>query len=283
MKDDDALSEILQAPLLMFAQLLYEKPPEVSVDEIRERLAAAMPQARLVANDEKKAALLVVHENHLIELQDGKKLPAQTAIVTSSSIDPEVLSTAVAQTWGWEGAKGAVERARHQIVVTELMALGLEPQVRVALFFEVLKIVSQCLPPVAVHCHHAERIVDPATLSEASPDEDADAFLAVVLNVRLFRIEKAESEETLMDTRGLATLGLPDLQIHFRDLEPGHLYGMAVYIYTRGDCIEDGQTVQGLTADQAWKCQHEQSLAGPTRLVIDIDPGDPFAAGARRR
>ena len=273
--------------MLLFAQLLYDKPPEVSARQIRERLAAAMPQAKLVSNDEKEPVLLVVHEDHLIEYEDDKKLPAQTAILTGSPIDPAVLSAAVAQTWGWADATEAVERARHQIVVTELMASGLEPRTRVALFFGVLKLVSECLPPVAIHCQHAERIVDPAAVLNASPESDADAFLAAVLNVRLFRVENAESEQTLMDTRGLAALGLPDLQIHFRDLDPGqvagHLYGMAVYIYTNGDCIEDGQTVQGLTEDDAWKCQHEPSLAAPSRVVIDNDPGDPFAAGTRRR
>ncbi len=90
-----------------------------------------------------------------------------------------------------------------------------------------------------------------------------------------------------MDTRGLSTFGLPDIQIHFRDLAPNalaaHLYNTAYYIYTKGDCIEDGHTIEGLDPEQKWRCRHETALIEPQREVIDMDPGDPYAAGKRRR
>ena len=52
-----------------------------------------------------------------------------------------------------------------------------------------------------------------------------------------------------MDTRGLAPFGLPDLQVHFRDLEParlaGLLYATAGYLLEEGDVIADGNTISG--------------------------------------
>lgn len=90
-----------------------------------------------------------------------------------------------------------------------------------------------------------------------------------------------------MDTRGLAALGLPDIQIHACGLDAGraaaHLYNCASYIYANGDCIGDGNTIEGLSPDQKWRCQHEEALVAPKRPVIDLDPGDPFAAGIRNR
>jgi hypothetical protein len=89
-----------------------------------------------------------------------------------------------------------------------------------------------------------------------------------------------------MDTLGLTALGLTDLQIHYRGLEPAAvadlLDSLTRYLCEQGDIIADGHTVQGLAPDQRWRCQHEMSLLEPKRIVIDVNPGPGFAAGTRR-
>jgi hypothetical protein len=91
----------------------------------------------------------------------------------------------------------------------------------------------------------------------------------------------------VMDSLGLAALGLPDLQCHFRGLDcnaiAGLLHNLGIYLFENGDVIEDGHTIDGIAANQRWRCQHEMSLIGPERAVLDIDPGQPFAAGNRNR
>lgn len=118
------------------------------------------------------------------------------------------------------------------------------------------------------------------------PGQLGEHDLAGVVNVRLFRIEN-DPGVTVMDTIGLHCLGLPDLQCHFRDLDPGAmarvLYDTAAYVFENGDVIEDGHTVAGVGGDEHWRCQHEDALVEPRREVLDIDPGDPFAAGGRHR
>ncbi len=88
-----------------------------------------------------------------------------------------------------------------------------------------------------------------------------------------------------MDTRGLEEIGLHDLQCHFRGLNPNEisrvLYNTGVYIFENGAVIESGQTVMGIEPDSRWKCQFEDSLLEPTRELLDINPGSPFAAGGR--
>jgi hypothetical protein len=89
----------------------------------------------------------------------------------------------------------------------------------------------------------------------------------------------------LMDTLGLAALGLPDLQCHYRIMEPGDvgrtLYDLALYIYQQGDVIKNGHTVEGVPPGSKWRAQHEKALVEPDREVIDLDPGPPYAAGKR--
>jgi len=90
----------------------------------------------------------------------------------------------------------------------------------------------------------------------------------------------------VMDTLGLHVFGLPDVQCHFRDREPGEiaamLFSTAVYLFRSGDVIADGNTVSG-PGDERLVCFQERALLAPSRRVIDVDLGDPYAAGRRNR
>jgi hypothetical protein len=275
-----------QAPPLLLAELLYETAPTITFPYLQERLSATLPSARLISRKESVGSFLIAHEDRMFEFKGGQKAPALTAIAVGNPVDPSKLDAAVRQTWDWPAARDLVARAKHHLIVTEMMARVFSPADRVEMFYSVLSLILEAAKPLCIHCHHAERIVDPTRLTRASGAASSTERMAAFLNVRLFRIEN-DPGAMVMDTRGLAALCLPDLQVHFRDLEPrkvaAALYSTGVYIYENGDCIQDGHTVQGLSADQKWRCQHEESLLPPKRAVLDIDPGEPFAAGKRRR
>ena len=90
-----------------------------------------------------------------------------------------------------------------------------------------------------------------------------------------------------MDSLGLHLFGLPDVQCHFRDREPGEiaalLHSTATYLFDAGDVIADGNTISSLDGDSTYVCRRERSLVAPARTVLDIDLGDPYAAGDRDR
>jgi hypothetical protein len=116
-------------------------------------------------------------------------------------------------------------------------------------------------------------------------DEEEGNPLVGAVNLRMFNIQGGPSGEgeIVMDTLGLEVFGLPDLQCHYNGLPPNavasHLYNLAGYLFDHGDVIEDGHTVQGLEVDQIWKCQHEESLLDPKRVVLDVCPHTPHSAG----
>ena len=89
-----------------------------------------------------------------------------------------------------------------------------------------------------------------------------------------------------MDTLGLAALGLPDLQCHFHGLDCNDvarlLHNLGLYVFENGDIIEDGHTIDGPKPGDKWRCQHEMALVKPERMVLDINPGAPYAAGNRK-
>lgn len=105
--------------------------------------------------------------------------------------------------------------------------------------------------------------------------------------------EKSETKEVLMvlliDTVGMNTLYLPDLQYHFHDVDPNwivnHAYNVASYILENDNPIKSGETVDGIingrmTRELQWKCQYEEALIQPMREVIDIHMGK-YASGGR--
>ena len=47
--------------------------------------------------------------------------------------------------------------------------------------------------------------------------------------------------------------------------------------------IADGNTISGLNDEERYLCRREPALLEPARPVIDIDLGDPYAAGRRDR
>ncbi len=93
----------------------------------------------------------------------------------------------------------------------------------------------------------------------------------------------------LIDTVGMSTLFLPDLQYHFHDMDPNwvvnHAYNVASYILEHDNPIQDGETIDGVADGQMcreiqWKCQYEDALIQPPRGVLDINMGE-CASGMR--
>ena len=117
--------------------------------------------------------------------------------------------------------------------------------------------------------------------------EGSDRFIRFGVNVRFFNIEG--TEDMLIDTVGMSTLFLPDLQYHFHGMDPNwvvnHAYNVASYILKHDNPIQDGETVDGVENGQMsreiqWKCQYEDAMIQPPRGVLDINMGD-YASGKR--
>ena len=163
------------------------------------------------------------------------------------------------------------------------MARGFEPTDRVRLFHGVLQAAVEITKPHAIVFGHSQQIVAPDAYLKSCSDDPIKRLGG--LNVRFFSISNSDSGDMLMDTRGLDEIGLHDLQCHFHDLDPNDvsqvLLNTALYIFENGPVIESGQTVAGTAPESQWQCQFEESLLEPKREVLDLNPGQLFAAGNR--
>lgn len=257
------------AKLALIAELWYEAPPDLSDPAVLAALRAVSPAAE--AQD---GSITVPHP-----LDDPELPPLLSVVVPGSPLGRDGKSLPdVSQTWDWADAEAAVQRCSASVLVTEMLAEGRLPGERVSSLGRVVQALLAVTAPVVIHWARSQRVSDPATFGA----EDLDG----VINVRM--VADARDDEALaMDTLGLHVFDLPDVQCHFRRRPPGAiaelLFATAVYLFEHGDVIEDGNTISGTDGEGRYLCYREASLVDPARLVIDVDLGDPYAAGTRDR
>ncbi|MBV9866058.1 MAG: DUF4261 domain-containing protein [Abitibacteriaceae bacterium] len=265
--------------------LFYEQLPQINKAELLEKLRAHCGNVIPLDGSTTSDTLAFAYADHKVRYQNGE-LPAQCLIAPAKGpLEMEHYESAFQQTWDWPQARAVVGECKATLLLTDMLAAGLEPHTRLDLFTGALLALLEVAPCRAIYWQPSQQFIEPSAYIAAHQVGENYNPLYGAINVRLFEVQGRLPGEKLMDTRGLATLGLPDLQCHFVKLDPnevGHvLYNSAFFTFDRGDIIEDGHTIQGIKSDDKWRCQHEDALAPPERVVLDLDPGPPYAAGDR--
>ncbi len=265
-------------------ELLFESAPEIPVDALTAALKKACPGIDRMG--EPSEMLAFAHTSHLVQYKDGA-LPAQLVIFPGPRKgDRSSIDDAMQQSWNLPGAKEVVASAPYAVLVTDMMAQGLPYKERLSLFLDALEAIVTTVPCRAIHWRQSQQVTATSTFLEARRDPDQHPLLAGPLNVRFYNISNgAVPGESLVDTAGLSVFGLPDIQCHFHGLDPNRLvmmlYNLGIYVFENGDVIESGHTIEGLEPGEKWRCQHEDALVPPERVVLDVNPGPAFAAGGR--
>jgi len=285
----------LQPAIGLVAELWYEQPPELADGSVLAALRSLSPKAQAQGS-----SLTVPDPTASIAADPKASIPADPT--ASTAADPAVESGGsarplvtvvmagsalgtdgkqlpdVSQTWDWAEAEAAVARGRASLLVTELLTDGSTPQQRLAALSAVVAELADGTEPLAISWPQSQRVSDPARFAA----DDLDG----VINVRLFTVA-GDAEAMVMDTLGLHVFGLPDVQCHFRGRDPGEIAAMlfttGVYIFESGDVILDGNTISEPDGQGRYVCRREPALLGPPRTVLDVDLGDPYAAGERDR
>jgi hypothetical protein len=172
----------------------------------------------------------------------------------------------LSQTWEWPDAAPAMAAVRHTVTATEVFGTSFAPANRVRAFVAAVRGLADGTSPVGVWWPASGVATPPAAL--------VDRPLAGLVNVRLFNVAGSPGL-LLMDTLGLASLGLPDLECVFRDLPEGLMAGYladtAEYMVA-GNSIRGGDTVQGLAREQRWRVAAGSASVDPERPVLSITP-----------
>jgi hypothetical protein len=271
-------SDIEYKPGLMFVELIFEETPNFQIEKILDEMRTAIGNIELMMNSKDITAF--VFKDYPVKFRGGE-MPSQCILFsTVNKIDYEKLIPSLQQTRDWNGVDEVIRKCKYKIAFSDFMANHNDAHTRLRLFNEALKIVIKNVNCKALHFLHSQLLVDPNDFINRIDEGDQ---LAGVFNLRFFNVQN--TEDMLMDTLGLSIFGLPDIQCHFKAVDPNEIarvvYNAGYYIFDKGDIINDGETIGGIKQDDKWRCQHEESLAEPKRIVIDINPGSPYAAGGR--
>jgi hypothetical protein len=224
-------------------------------------------------------------QDHIADYAEGS-VPAQLVLLPASgAVDVEKYAGAFEQSWSFPEARDVVQACRHTCLFADMLSAALPQDTRRKLLARGLLAVLETLSIDAVYFVETQQFIQPARLiAELNSPQQLDNPTTGFLNVRFFNVSNTPGD-MVMDTLGLAHFGLTDLQLHFRGLEPNEaarvLHATGAYVFERGNVIDDGHTIQGRHGDERWACRREDSLLEPRRAVIDVNPGDPFAAGRR--
>ena len=162
--------------------------------------------------------LMFFHVDYLVEYKD-KKVPPQFVVMYPNKGKEKEGNYigSYQQSWGWRNAKETIENSSFSVLATDMMASGLPYQERIQLFRNSLRALLEVVACNGVHFQPSQQFVRPNKFLESFTGDSPDQLFGV-LNVRFFNIEG--SGEFLMDTLGLAAIGLPDLQCHFKGGTP---------------------------------------------------------------
>jgi hypothetical protein len=219
------------------------------------------------------AAFEVVHTS-----LGGTPQPPTVAVTSLTTIDRGVVAKALQQTWDWPAAREIAEACAYSAVVADRFARHLPYKERWRLLRQTVAALMETAPVRAVLAPQCQRLIEPKAFLEGQ--QSGGDVLCGAVNVRLFKVADHGPGCMLMDTLGLASLGLLDLQCVFRGIDPDGvaalLWDYAYYVFEKGDAIADGDTVKGLKADEYWTCGRQEALVEPRRAVLDMYPGPEY-------
>jgi hypothetical protein len=234
-------------------ELKYKQVPKLDLEELYRKLELYTGKTDRPEPQEEASALAVwepgdkdeaenanllhfFHLNYMVTYIDGA-MPAQTSLMRIDHRPASDYETAIQQSWHWPEAGEVLDTCSHSLLLTDMVASGLEPRKRLKLLTGVLRAVLESAPCDVVYFRESDKLVEPGAYLAAV---EQGALLYGAMNIRFYRVEGTDSGrfEGLMDSRGLAALGIPDVQCHFYDLEPrevaDHLTNIGYYLFDRG-------------------------------------------------
>lgn len=267
-------------------ELLFEQKPNISKKEILAELRKIYPKFAPLDKDEEKGLIAFIHHGFEVQYKDAKMAAQSLVAETDVPFDAAAHETELQQSWTFPEAEKTVKKCRHSVLVSDFLSSGVPYKQRVAVFRDLVYAVAKVTKPQAMLWKNSGQFVNPEKyIKEVDEKEDTAGFSSFV-NVRFYRITNQGEGDMIMDTLGLGAMGLHDLQCHFRNIDRNEMTRVigntAYYLFDKGDVIESGNTIQGLTSADKWKCRHEESMLKPYRVVLDINPGVKNAAGTRK-
>lgn len=220
--------------------------------------------------------------------KENKDIPPQLMVMRCIKEEKPVMDEmARSQTWDCSESDEILSNCKYRVVATDMLAAGLHYKDRAEMLVDYIEALVEIFPSCkAVVFENSKKMFTREQILNCDVPKN-HRFIYYAVNVRFFNIEG--TNDMLVDTLGMSTLFLPDLQYHFHDVDPNdvvnHAYNVLSYIYEENNPIDSGDHIDGIkdgqiNAEVQWNVQYESSLIQPARDVLDVNMGE-FASGNR--
>ena len=271
---------------LFMMRLLFEKSPvKVDLETVEKALIDKFHDiGDTNATSYKEAMQLFAIKKYAVQFAEGS-MPAQVVLSNATEFDESTIdAVSRSQFWDIENSAEILSKCLYQINIFDMMSSLLDYKERCEMLMDWLEVVIDLYPSCkAIWIESAGKLILPDKIRNKSVLRE-ERFLYYGMNIRFFNIEG--TDDMVIDTLGLYAIGLPDMQYHFKGIDPNeivaHAFNLAHYTYMENAPIKSGETVAGLQNDDGskWKCQYEDSLIQPVREVLDVCAGE-YASGKR--
>lgn len=220
--------------------------------------------------------------------KDNTDVSPQLMITNCTEIKKPIMDDiSRSQLWNCPNGNEILDSCKYQIIATDMLAASLDYKERAEMLVDYVEALVELYPTCrAVVFETSKKMLMREDIINCNIPKEM-RFIHYTVNVRFFNIQG--TDDMIVDSLGMSTLFLPDLQYHFHGMAPNevvnHAYNVLSYIYDNNNPIKNGDHIDGLvdgnvSQNVQWNVQYENSLIQPIREVIDINMQE-YAAGNR--
>ena len=226
-------------------------------------------------------------KKYVSRFKDANVSPQLMITDCMSAEDFTIDDIAMSQMWDCPDSKEILSKCMYRVCAMDMLTAGMEYKEKARLIVDFVDVLLELYPECkAVYFENSGKMLSRKSIvnSQMPPDR---RFIYYAVNVRYFNILGGDS--MLIDSLGMSTLFLPDVQFHFHGMDPNpvfsYAYNLLSYIYDTNCPIESGDKIDGIkegkiSPDVQWECRYEDALVQPVRLVLDVHMGE-YASGKR--
>ena len=261
-------------------QLLFRKPVVMpDPGTMKRTLEQHLGTTECISHDGKMASFAA---RDYMTRYAGEEVPVQLTVLACAPFHGENIGAFErSQMWDcYQDRERILSECHYHVLALDMLAAGLIPRLRAELDMQFLEALIELFPSCeAIYFQNCGKLFLASEVREDT-HSGTDRYVRFGVNVRFFYVDG--TEDMVVDTVGMSTLFLPDLQYHFHSLSPNlvirHAYAMALYVLESDRPVENGTPVSGMddeeeNPEQDWVCRYELSLIQPSREVIDIRTG----------
>lgn len=269
--------------------LMTEKYPMPEKQLMYDIMTAHLGRIDCFAYDDESAGFAVRKE--MLDFEKNKmRIPPNLMIINGIEIKEPILDDLeITQTWDCPDASEIINDCKYQVIANDFLGAQLEYKTRAEMLVDFIEALVELFPTCkALIFENSKKMITRQSVLDCKLPKEI-RFIYYAVNVRLFTIQ--DTQDMIIDTVGMITLFLPDLQYHFHNIDPNyvvyHARNVLSYIYDNDNPIKSGDHIDGLqngemNEDIQWFVEYEKSLIQPTREVLDINMGE-FASGNRKK